>query len=367
MARLPVNILTVVGARPQFVKAAVVSRAVAKANDRSRGSVREVIVHTGQHFDSNMSDVFFDEMRIPRPDHHLGIGGGSHGAMTGRMLESIERIALDVRPDWLLVYGDTNSTLAGALAAAKLHVPVAHVEAGLRSFNRAMPEEINRVLTDHLATLLFAPTDAAVRNLAREGIAGPGVRRVGDVMFDAAQFYGRFASPSDTVRMLVEGLTSGFHLATVHRAENTDDPARLTGIMGALAELSGRVPVILPLHPRTRRSLAGWHPPPGLHVLEPVGYFDMVWMLQRCRGVLTDSGGLQKEAFFFGRHCLVLRDETEWVELVEQGFNEVVGVDPRRIIERAERLFDGTIANPPPLYGDGHAGEQVLAALLEAR
>lgn len=361
------KILTVVGARPQFVKAAVVSRAVAQLNARAPGSVREVLVHTGQHFDANMSDVFFDEMRIPRPDHHLGIGGGSHGAMTGRMLEAIERVALEVRPDWLLVYGDTNSTLAGALAAAKLHVPVAHVEAGLRSFNRAMPEELNRVLTDHLADLLFAPTDAAVANLAREGISGPGVRRVGDVMFDAACFYRQLATPSAAVRTLVEGLPAGFHLATLHRAENTDDPARLAGIMEALAELSGRVPVVLPLHPRTRRSLGDWRPPPNLHVLEPVGYFDMVWMLQRCRGVLTDSGGLQKEAFFFGRHCLVLRDETEWVELVEQGFNEVVGVDPRRIVERAARFLEGTIADPPPLYGDGHAGEQVLAALLEPR
>ncbi len=362
-----VKILTVIGARPQFVKAAVVSRSIADANARAPGSVSEVLVHTGQHYDANMSDVFFEEMRIPKPHHHLGIGGGPHGAMTGRMLEAIERVVVQERPDWLLVYGDTNSTLAGALAAAKLHVPVGHVEAGLRSFNRRMPEEVNRVLTDHVAALLFAPTDVAVANLAREGVSGPGVRQVGDVMLDAALYYRQLARPTAATAPLLAPLAGGFFLATVHRAENTDDPARLKGILDALSEISARTPVILPLHPRTRGSLGAWRAPPSLHVIDPVGYFDILCMLQACGGVLTDSGGLQKEAFFFGKRCLVLRDETEWVELVEKGFNLLAGADRDRIVSAAASFLDGAAPEALPLYGDGHAGERIVEALLERR
>jgi UDP-GlcNAc3NAcA epimerase len=358
------KILTVVGARPQFVKAAVVSRAISAANARRPRAIAEVIVHTGQHYDPNMSDVFFEEMHIPRPGHHLGIGGGSHGAMTGQMLEAIERVAQQEAPDWMLVYGDTNSTMAGALAAAKLHIPVAHVEAGLRSFNRKMPEEINRVVTDHVADFLFAPTDAAVKNLELEGISGNSVRKVGDVMFDAALFYRDLARLSDTTGRVLARLSQVFHLATVHRAENTDDQGRLTSIIRALEEISSRVPVVLPLHPRTRKLLGEWRPSANLHVLQPVGYFDMLYLLQRCRGVLTDSGGLQKEAFFFGKPCVVLRDETEWVELVEQGFNLLVGAEQQKIVAAADGFLRRDAQKFVPLFGDGHAGEQIVGALV---
>ncbi len=357
------KVLTVIGARPQFIKAAVVSRAIGEAGALRPGVLREVLVHTGQHHDTNMSDVFFDEMRIPRPTHHLGITGGSHGAMTGRMLEAIESVLLLEYPDWVLVYGDTNSTLAGALAAVKLHIPVAHVEAGLRSFNRKMPEEVNRVLTDHVADRLFAPTDTAVANLHREGISGSKVHQVGDVMFDAALFYKQIAEPREHTGRLLEALGSRFFLATVHRAENTDDKRRLGEIMRALCDVSSRTSIVLPLHPRTRKLLGSWAPPPSLHVIEPVGYFDVISLLQSCRGVLTDSGGLQKEAFFFGKRCVVLRDETEWVELVEGHFNALAGADREKIVSLATTFLGQHAESATALYGDGHAGERIVEAL----
>lgn len=339
------KIFTIVGARPQFIKAAVVSRAIAETE-----GITEVLVHTGQHYDSNMSDVFFDELDIPRPHHHLGVGGGTHGQNTGRMLEKLEALMQAEKPDWVLVYGDTDSTLAGALAASKLHIPVAHVEAGLRSFNRRMPEEINRVLTDHVSSALFAPTPTALKHLANEGIVGNKVQVVGDVMYDAALFYKERAKPL-TDAIVANWKPGSFALCTVHRAENTDDPDRMKGILTGLASAS--YPVVLPIHPRTRARLAQMDlaMPPNVHVIDPVGYLKMVWLEMNCRLVITDSGGVQKEAYFHGKPCVTLRDETEWTELVEIGVNKLVGVCPNIISNALVDTKEFHIVNS--LYGDG--------------
>ena len=351
------RIVTIVGARPQFIKAAAVSRAIAARDD-----IKEVLVHTGQHYDANMSDIFFEQMAIPRPDYHLGIGGGTHGAMTGRQLERIEEVLVLENPDWLLVYGDTNSTLAGALAAAKLHIPVAHVEAGLRSFNRRMPEEINRVLTDHVATMMFAPTESSRRNLLQEGIADEKIRVIGDVMYDASLFYkGRAVKPEWFDALSV--IPGDFVLCTIHRAENTDDRERLRGIFQGLAD-SGQH-VVLPLHPRTRSSLAEMdiEPSANIHVVDPVGYLEMVWLEMNCRSIATDSGGVQKESYFHGKPCVTLRDETEWIELVSLGANVLVAADPHRI---SQALNDaaGRSVTQSEVYGDGSAAFRVVEALV---
>lgn len=352
------KIVTVVGARPQFIKAAVVSRAL-----RTESRAKEILLHTGQHYDPNMSDIFFKELDIPLPDYHLGIGGGSHGQNTGRMIEAIEKVLSDENPDWVLVYGDTDSTLAGTLAAAKLRIPVAHVEAGLRSFNRRMPEEINRVLADHASSLLFAPTITAADHLAKEGIEGNSVRLVGDVMYDAAIFYGTKAEQESSIMDRLGLNTGDFVLATVHRSENTDDPTRLRAIMEGLAT-SDRT-VILPLHPRTRHRLheAGGIPSAPIRIIEPVGYLDMVMLERHAAMIATDSGGVQKEAYFQKVPCITLRDETEWVELVDIGVNRLVGADKVRIREalRSTRRNERW----PPLYGDGHAGRLIAYALHE--
>lgn len=350
------KIVTVLGARPQFIKAAVVSHALRKIP-----RVVETLVHTGQHYDDNMSDVFFRELDIPRPKHHLAVGSGRHGAQTGRMLEKVEAVLLDERPDVVLVYGDTNSTLAGALAAAKLHIPVAHVEAGLRSFNRAMPEEINRVVTDHLSRWLFAPTAAAVEHLRDEGIAGDQVELVGDVMYDAAL---RFHAETDTQGPL--NLTGPYILATVHRAENTDRPERLSAIMQALAEAARSIGVVMPLHPRTRAILDRHAPPAGVRFIDPVGYRDMLRLERGARLIVTDSGGVQKEAFFHRVPCLTLRDETEWTELVELGWNTLV--PPIDAASIAAAIRSRLAAEPPPsppasLYGGGHASDAIARRL----
>ena len=344
----------------------MVSRAIAGHNENhGEAQIREVLVHTGQHYDANMSDVFFEEMQIPKPDYQLGIGGGSHGAMTGQMLEKIEAVMLQEKPDVVLVYGDTNSTLAGALAAVKLHIPVAHVEAGLRSFNMRMPEEVNRILTDRISKELFCPTETAVQNLEREGLSTPLVLNVGDVMYDAALFYQRIAKPSQKTANLMERLSSGFYLATVHRAENTDDPTRLTNIMQALEDISTRTPVVLPLHPRTRKLLESEGiTSRKIHMIDPVGYFDMITLLAACNGVFTDSGGVQKEAYFFGKPCVTLRDETEWVELVENGFNTLVGAQPDSILRAEQALNKNTLDFSKVLYGTGDAGEQIVKQLV---
>lgn len=351
------KITTIIGARPQFVKAAVVSRAFRESG--SKGC--ETIVHTGQHYDNNMSKVFFEELDIPLPDYHLDIGGGSHGQNTGRMLEAIEAVLLKDKPDWVLVYGDTDSTLAGALAAAKLHIPVAHVEAGLRSYNRKMPEELNRVLTDDLSSLLFTPTDTATKNLATEGIDGERVEQVGDVMYDAALYYQKKGVPSPQLK-----LEEGFILSTIHRAENTDDPERLAGIVSALNEVSKEVPVLLPLHPRTRKILVtGDYDIGNITVLDPVSYLQMVSLLERCKLVVTDSGGLQKEAYFFGKPCVTTRDETEWVELVHAGCNVIAGSNEKDILKAVNSIANEWNVNKA-LYGTGDAGLKIVKC-LEAR
>jgi UDP-GlcNAc3NAcA epimerase len=343
--------MTVVGARPQFVKAAPLSRAL-------RRRLREVLVHTGQHYDPDMSASFFDELGIPAPDHHLGVGSASHGAMTGRMLEALERVMADVRPDLVLVLGDTNSTLAGALAAAKLGIRVAHVEAGLRSFDPAMPEEINRKVADHLSQLLFCPTPTAVANLRREGIRR-GVHRSGDVMMDAVLQNLRRARSRAPVAPL-----EPYYLATLHRQENVDDPARL----GALLEVLGRLPhpTVFPVHPRTRARLEGLAqgPPNGLRLRPPASYLEMLVLQSRARAVLTDSGGMQKEAFILGVPCVTLRDRTEWVETLRRGANRLAGADPRKVL-RAVRDLEKTPPrwSPGRTYGDGRAAERIADVL----
>jgi UDP-GlcNAc3NAcA epimerase len=351
------RVLTVVGARPQFIKAATVSRAIADRSD-----LDEVMVHTGQHFDDNMSEVFFRELGIAKPAHHLGIGGGSHGENTGRMLEALERVMREEAPDAVLVYGDTNSTLAGALAAAKLLVPVVHVEAGLRSFNRAMPEEINRVLTDHVSALLLTPTSQAVRNLAAEGISGAPVVNVGDVMFDAALYFGQRAETASTIldRLSLRG--GAFWLATVHRQENTDRPERLARILAGLSRAP--VPVVLPVHPRTRRRIEeqGGRLPGNVVAVEPLGYLDMVMLEKNASLIVTDSGGVQKEAYFHRVPCLTLRDETEWVELVELGWNRLAPPLGEGFLAAFERNYGPGRDGAFP-YGRGNAAAQVAEAI----
>ena len=359
-------VLTVVGARPQFVKAAPVSRAMERAGHR------EIIVHTGQHYDNNMSAVFFEELGLPPPAHHLGVGSGSHGAATGAMLAAIERVLIAEKPDRVLVYGDTNSTLAGALAAAKLHIPVAHVEAGLRSYDRSMPEEVNRVMTDHLSDLLLVPSEPAVQNLAAEGLR-QGVHVVGDVMADAlALALERRPDPSTTLRGL--GLSAGAYiLATIHRQENADSPERLKRIMAALGALGE--PVVFPVHPRTRKALAalGMDARPGLAsadrgatpanvtFIDPVGFLEMVHLESSSRVIVTDSGGVQKEAYWLHRPCVTVRDTTEWGETVQTGWNTMVGTATESIISAVRDAKSP--ANHPPLYGDAHAADRVVALL----
>lgn len=360
------KILTVLGARPQFIKAAAVSRALQRRNETPGTSVREMIVHTGQHFDANMSDVFFEELDIPRPDHHLGIAGLGHGAMTGRMLEGIETLIQAEKPDWVLVYGDTNSTLAGALAAAKLHVPVAHVEAGLRSFNMRMPEEVNRIVADRVSTLLLCPTTTAVENLAAEGVTS-GVHNVGDVMFDVSLFYRERARRESGMLNRLGVTESGFALVTCHRAENTDDPARLEGIVAAVERIARQLPVVLPVHPRTRKLLSdhGLETRLGaVTVTEPLGYLDMVALEQSAKVILTDSGGVQKEAFFYRVPCITMRDETEWVETVACGANRLTGASTDAIMSAFDYVMNnGTVAATMTPYGNGRAADEIVALL----
>ena len=356
----PMKILSIVGARPQFVKAAVLSRRLRHA----RG-VQEVLVHTGQHYDDNMSRVFFEELKIPEPSVNLGIGSGSHGAQTGRMLEALERTMIAHRPDCVLVYGDTNSTLAGALAAAKLRIPVGHVEAGLRSFNMEMPEEINRIVADRVSRWLFCPTEKAVENLRTEGTAESRLSRPGDVMYDAALFYSAIAKPGRLVQGLLTELKGGFCVATVHRAKNTDNVERLRGIVTALEEIATDIPVVVPLHPRTRARLEAF----GIRcsrvqVIEPVSYFDMICLMRACKAVLTDSGGLQKEAFFFGRPCVTLREETEWTELVSLGVNILGGSQKETICAAWHRLRHAPGDFNARPYGNGTAGEEIVSLLV---
>ncbi|HKK39577.1 MAG TPA: UDP-N-acetylglucosamine 2-epimerase (non-hydrolyzing) [Cryomorphaceae bacterium] len=352
------KILTIIGARPQFVKAAAISRQVALDPE-----VEEVIVHTGQHFDANMSEVFFTEMEIPKPKYNLDINALGHGAMTGRMLEGIEKLILEEKPDVVLVYGDTNSTIAGALAARKLHVKVGHVEAGLRSFNMEMPEEVNRILTDRISDFLYCPTDTAVNNLNREGyeLLDAEVVRTGDVMYDAALFYAqRSAELSTVIKKLPH---EKFALCTLHRAENTDDPNRLSVFVESLNEIHKQLPVVCPLHPRTRKKLAEHGLQLEVHTIDPVGYFDMVELLKHCQLVLTDSGGLQKEAFFFKKPCITMRDQTEWVELVINGFNILAAPNQESMLSAFQAMSSKNIVFDMDLYGDGKAARAILGHL----
>ncbi|SFS33955.1 non-hydrolyzing UDP-N-acetylglucosamine 2-epimerase [Marininema halotolerans] len=348
--------VTIVGARPQFIKAAPISRSLRKQS-------KEILVHSGQHYDQAMSDIFFKELDIPTPDYHLGVGSKGHGAQTGEILAQVEEVLFREKPDWVLVYGDTNTTLAGALAAAKLQIPVAHVEAGLRSFNRKMPEEVNRVLTDHMSTLLFCPTDTSVHHLATEGIT-QGVMQVGDVMVDAIRYNRLIAGESSQILERI-GLEKGSYvLITLHRAENTDDPKRLSAIVRALNQLS--VPSVLPLHPRTRGRMKEHgltFNNPNLLVIEPIGYLDMLYLESQALKILTDSGGVQKEAFILEVPCITMRDETEWTETIEQGANCLTGADEWRIIDSIEG-FSADFTHVPPVFGDGYATDRIVDHLL---
>lgn len=366
------KIVTILGARPQFIKAGSVSRAITEHNQSLVDSssfldtsedpkhITEVIIHTGQHFDANMSNVFFEEMKIPKPHYNLDINGLSHGAMTGQMLEKIEAVLIKENPEWVLVYGDTNSTLAGALAASKLHIKVAHVEAGLRSFNMNMPEEINRILTDRISTVLFCPTQSAIDNLEREGYDSHKIHIVksGDVMQDGAIFYSHLATKP---KMAFE---DNYILATVHRAENTDDLERLNGIIDALNKISKKIQIILPLHPRTRTILKNNNIKTSFTTIDPVGYLEMVYLIKNSAMIMTDSGGLQKEAFFFEKPCITLRDETEWIELVENKFNVLAGADKNKILD----LYNNDDFNHhycTDLYGSGKASNTIVKELLK--
>ena len=351
------RILSIVGARPQFIKMAIVCRAAGELK------VDHTIIHTGQHYDADMSDVFFRELDIPAPHYHLGVGSASHGAQTGEMIKKLEPVLLEVKPDWVVLYGDTNSTLAGAVVAAKLGLRTAHVEAGLRSFNRRMPEEINRIVADHLSDLLLCPTETAIENLRSEGLSARAIF-TGDVMYDAALVF-REKAERERSAFASKWLNGKFGLATVHRAENTDDPIRLGSILAALEQISASIcPVVLPVHPRTRDRLKqmNWHPE-NITMIGPVSYFEMLLLEGNSRFILTDSGGVQKEAYFLRTPCITLREETEWVETLRNNCNVLTGADCGRICEAARNT--GNSGPWEATYGHGNAGVAVIEALIE--
>lgn len=356
-----IKIITVIGARPQFIKASSLSREIAKHND-----IEEIIIHTGQHYDANMSNVFFEELEIPKPKYNLGIGGGTHGQNTGRMLEGIEKILIDEKPNYLLVYGDTDSTLAASLAASKLHISVIHIEAGLRSFNKKMPEELNRILTDHVSEYLFTPTETATKHLLNEGIKKDKIYQVGDIMYDTALYFGDKADKESKILDTLNLIEKDFYLVTVHRQENTDDKTRLENIFNGLNSLSSKNKIVLPLHPRTRKKLLEFGLDKLLNnliITEPLGYLDMVKLEKNAKGIITDSGGIQKEAFFYGVPCFTLRDETEWVELVDIGVN--------KLIHNNENIYSQLINSKinefnfnSNIYGLGNTSELIINELL---
>jgi len=378
------KIVTVVGARPQFIKAAAVTRAIhtfnrAAGKAGSKGRIREILVHTGQHYDYLMDRVFFEELRLPKPDYHLGAGSGSHAVQTGRMLEGVEKILEKEKPEITIVYGDTNSTLAGALAAAKLNIPVGHVEAGLRSYRRSMPEETNRLLADHLSTLLFCPTTQAVRNLSKEGIRNVDktvVKNVGDVMYDSILYYLGIAEKKSKIIQKLGFLTPNselrtpnYYLATLHRAENTDNPGRLKSILKALREISQECPVVLPLHPRTKKMMRVQgliKEAKGIKLIDPISYFDMLKLEKHAKVILTDSGGVQKEAYWFRVPCVTLREETEWLETIQGGWNVLVGTETEKIVEEVrKRVGRRHPSKGTGLFGDGKAGGKIVQILSE--
>jgi len=360
------KIVTVIGARPQFIKASAVSRAIRENNLMDRSKINEVIIHTGQHYDKNMSEVFFSELEIPEPTYNLGVNSASHGAMTGQMLEKLEVLMIKEKPDLVLIYGDTNSTLAGTLAAVKLNIPLAHVEAGLRSFNMTMPEEVNRIVADRLSSILFCPTETAVNNLLKEGITDQ-VYNVGDVMYDVSLF---FADKALAQYSLSEwGVHDGeYVLCTIHRAENTDVPERLKSILTSLQDIADEVAVIFPMHPRTYKLIREYDMVSMLHnikVIEPVSYLEMVRLEKSAKAILTDSGGVQKEAFFHRVPCLTLREETEWVETMELGGNELCGADKNRILDAWHSLTHHSIKQDVCPYGNGNSAEKIVALLVD--
>ena len=365
------KIVTVIGARPQIIKAAALSRAIDK---RYAGRIHEVIVHTGQHYDDNMSQVFFDELGIPHPDYNLHVGSASHGEQTARMMEGIEKVLLEEQPDCIVLYGDTNSTLAGAVAAAKIHIPIVHIEAGLRSFNKSMPEEINRIVCDHCSTLLFTPTQAGLDNLIREGfkadnpgpysIDNPKVYHCGDIMYDNSL---HFSSVADQKVHLLERLGlrgKPYVLATLHRDSNTDNEERLSAILEAFTELSKEITVVMPMHPRTRKK-ASHFKADNVIITEPVSFLEMIQLEKHARLVLTDSGGVQKEAYFFKKPCVILRPETEWVEIVKAGAGCLADADKSRILEACRRYLQCPPEHFPEIFGDGHAAEFILEKMLQ--
>ncbi len=355
------KILTILGARPQFVKAAVLSRVI-----KNHGEIEEIIVHTGQHYDNNMSEVFFTEMEIPKPKYNLAINGLGHGAMTGQMLEKIEHVLLEEKPDAVVIFGDTNSTIAGALAAKKLDVKVIHIEAGLRSFNMKMPEEINRILTDRISDLLLCPTDTAIENLENEGYKNLPIKIVksGDIMKDAVIYYGKTSQEKATYYKTLNLKKNDFVLATIHRQENTDDIHKLKSIFEGLEEISKIKEVVLPLHPRTKNILAQHNIKPNITLIEPVGYFDMLELLKNCNLVISDSGGLQKEAFFNKKHCIIAREETEWVELVKNGFATIIGSDKTKMLNAFNDYQNSNADFSKNLYGN-NVGENMHQEILK--
>lgn len=356
------KVLTIIGARPQFIKAATVSKVI-----KSTASISEIIVHTGQHFDTNMSDIFFNEMGIPKPNYNLGIGGGNHGEQTGKMLIEIENILLKEKPDWVLVYGDTNSTLAAALAASKLHIKLAHVEAGLRSFNKKMPEEINRILTDNISDVLFTPTKIANKNLLSEGFKKESIEFVGDVMLDAAISYGKIAINQSKILEKLSLEPNSFILTTIHRANNTDNSERLKIIIENLNNLSKKEKVVLPLHPRTKKALITIKfdfAKSNILFIEPLGYIDIVMLQKNCKLIITDSGGIQKEAYFHKKPCITLRNETEWVELVKEGYN-ILWKEEMDILKLVEYFSDFSFKEIENLYGKGDAAKKIVNFFLK--
>jgi len=377
------KLVTIIGARPQIIKAAALSRAI---KSHYADSIQEVIVHTGQHYDDNMSQVFFDELGIPRPDYNLHVGSASHGVQTARMMEGIEEILLKERPDFIVLYGDTNSTLAGATAAAKIHIPIAHVEAGLRSFNKSMPEEINRIVCDHCSTLLFSPTQAGIDNLQREGfnlnneppytIDNPKVFHCGDVMYDNSLHFAEIAETKTDIINRLNLNDKPFVLATVHRDTNTDQPERLNAIFSALLKLSKKQPIVLPLHPRTNKMLKTnldttlkeqLFSSSDIRIIPPVSFLEMIALEKQAHLVVTDSGGVQKESYFFQKPCIILRPETEWVEIVETGNAILADADEQRIMEAWNQFESQPDAGFPEIFGDGKAAEFILQQLIQAK
>ncbi|MBR3428215.1 MAG: UDP-N-acetylglucosamine 2-epimerase (non-hydrolyzing) [Bacteroidales bacterium] len=377
------KLVTIIGARPQIIKAAALSRAI---RNHYSDTIQEIIVHTGQHYDDNMSQVFFDELQIPHPDHNLHVGSASHGVQTARMTEGIESLLIKEQPDYIVLYGDTNSTLAGAVAAAKIHVPIVHIEAGLRSFNKSMPEEINRIVCDHCSTLLFTPTKAGLENLKREGfpmdnegpytIDNPKVYHCGDIMYDNSLHFANIAEAKTNIIQRLELKGKPFVLATIHRDSNTDYPERLSAIFRSIIKLSEECQVVLPLHPRTAKLIKTnldedmqkqIFSCPDIKLIPPVSFLEMIAMERYARLVMTDSGGVQKEAYFFKKPCIILRPETEWVEIVETGNAILADADECRIMKAWEHFKDNPPAVFPEIFGDGHAAEFILNVMLQQK